>query len=160
QSSFYKGSIFNDSYGARKILGWLFTGKLFDNGRFPIITILFFVGVAVCCARARRDVRARALLGAFTFSLLLFFGRATWGRLIDVLPGMKDIQIHRFIAGVHLAGILLAGVGLAWIVRTAYWYVSQRTPAERARWLVPAAVAAFVLLLTPAWADVAHYDNR
>ena len=83
------------------------------------MTILALVGGGLCVARARRDVRARALLGAFALSLFLFFGRRTWGRLIDVLPGFGDIQIHRFIVGVHLAGILLAGVGLAWIVRAA-----------------------------------------
>src|SRR5436190_13930419 len=96
QSEFYKGSFFNDSYGAEKILGWLFTGRLFDNGHFPTVTIFFFAGVIVCLARARRDVRARALLGVFTLSLLLFFGRRTWGSLIDVLPGFHDVQIHRF----------------------------------------------------------------
>src|SRR5207247_2431615 len=39
QSEYYKGTYFNDSYGARKVLGWLFTGKLFDAGRFPIVTV-------------------------------------------------------------------------------------------------------------------------
>ena len=80
QSEYYKGSIFNDSYGAQKVLGWLFTGQLFDSERFPVVTLLFFAGVVVCAVRARRDLRARALLGAFALSLLLFFGRATLGR--------------------------------------------------------------------------------
>ena len=33
QTEFYKGTIFDDSYGARRILGWLFTGELFDHVR-------------------------------------------------------------------------------------------------------------------------------
>ena len=57
QSEFYKGTIFNDSYGAGKILGWLFGGSLFDEGRFPIISLLVAVGFVVCCMRARRDER-------------------------------------------------------------------------------------------------------
>ena len=105
----------NDSYGAGKVLGWLFTGGLFDHERFPIVTLLFFAGVVVCAVRARHDLRARALLGAFALSLLLFFGRPTLGPLLDLLPGFKDVQIHRFVMGVHLAGIMLAGVGLAWL---------------------------------------------
>ena len=36
-----------------------------------------------------------------------------------LLPGMGDIQMHRFVMGVDLAGILIAGVGLAWILRQA-----------------------------------------
>ena len=49
RSEYYQGSIFNNSYGAQKELGWLFNGKLFDQGRFPIVTLLFLGG-----ARARR----------------------------------------------------------------------------------------------------------
>jgi Gpi18-like mannosyltransferase len=159
QSAFYKGSVFNDSYGAGKVLRWLFTGKLFDNGRFPVVTLLVFVGIIVCAERVRRELRARALLGALTLSLFLFFGRATWGRLIDVLPGFHDIQIHRFVTGVHLAGILLAGVGLAWLLRTAY-SLSGRLVVRRAALLVPAAVAVCIAVLAPAWIERAKYDER
>jgi Gpi18-like mannosyltransferase len=161
QSEFYKGSIFNDSYGAEKVLGWLITGKLFDNGRFPIVTILFFVGVLVCLARVRRDVPARALLGAFTLSLLLFFGRRTWGSLLDIFPGLHDIQIHRFVVGVDLAGILLAGVGLGWLARTVFHAARSYVPG---RYAVVATGSAVVLLglagLEPAWSERASYDQR
>src|SRR5207253_2014687 len=101
---YYTGTIFNDSYGARKVLLWLFSGQLFDSGRLPVVSALVAAGIVVCIARWRHDLRARALLGAFTLSLFLFFGRPTWGRLLDLLPGMKDVQIHRFVMGVHLAG--------------------------------------------------------
>ncbi len=80
RSEFYTGSVYNDSYGAHKILAWLFTGDLFDSGRFPIVSLLFALGVGVCAVQARWDIRARALLGVFGFSLVLFFGRKTLGR--------------------------------------------------------------------------------
>jgi hypothetical protein len=161
RTEYYNGTIFNDSYGASKILGWLFTGQIFDGKRFPIITVLFFAGVIVCLGRARTDIRARALLGAFALSLLLFFGRRTWGGLIDVFPGFRDVQIHRFVMGVDLAGILLAGVGLGWLLRTAYSLGRRLVPGGYA---AAAAGAAPLLLcvgvLAPAWIDRVHYDDR
>ena len=165
QSEFYKGSIFNDSYGAGKVLGWLFTGKLFDAGRFPIVTIFFFVGVLVCLAGVRRDVRARALLGALALSLFLFFGRRTWGRLIDIFPGFNDVQIQRFILGVHLAGIMLAGVGLAWFGRLAFGAVAhlaagRLAPSRYGLVGSAAALVLIVLVLTPAWLERAQYDRN
>lgn len=161
QSEYYKRSIFNDSYGARKILGWLFTGELFDKGRFPVVTVLFFVGVLICVLRVRHDVRARALLGVFTLSLLLFFGRPTLGPVLDLLPGFSDIQIHRFIVGVDLAGILIAGVGLGWLLRAAS-RVAELLPTGRYA-LAAGSLAAIVLavgVLAPAWADRGAYDLR
>ena len=164
QSEFYKGSELSDSYGAGEVLGWLFTGGLFDHERFPVVTLLFFAGVVVCAVRARHDLRARALLGAFALSLLLFFGRPTLGPLLDLLPGFKDVQIHRFLMGVHLAGIMLAGVGLAWLLRTASRWAARVT-ADRvapSRFAVAAAAAsllACVAVLAPAWTDRADYDR-
>jgi Gpi18-like mannosyltransferase len=160
QSAFYKGSIFNDSYGAQKALRWLFSGELFDNGRFPVVTLLFYVGAILCISRARRDARARALLGAFSLFLLIFFGRATWGRLIDVLPGFHDIQGHRFVVGVDLAAILIAGVGLAWIVETAYEAARRFVPGRYAVLAGTGAVALGIGVLAPAWTERAGYDRR
>ena len=159
QSEYYKGTIFNDSYGARKVLGWLFTGKLFDAGRFPVVTVLFFVGVLICLVRARRDIRARALLGAFTLSLLLFFGRPTLGPVLDLLPGMRDVQVHRFIMGVHLAGILIAGVGLGGLIHTALAVAGRLAPDRRGLIAGVAAVALAVGVLAPAWTERASYDR-
>jgi Gpi18-like mannosyltransferase len=160
QSQYYQGSIFNDSYGARKVLRWLFTGGLFDDKRFPVLTILVFAGIVICGLRARRDVRARALLGAFVFSLLLFFGRATWGSLIDVLPGMGDVQIHRFVMGVHLAGILLAGVALGWLLQNAYTLAGRLAPRYSVAVAAVVPLALGVGLLTPAWKERMGYDRH
>jgi hypothetical protein len=165
QSQFYEGSELSDSYGAGQVLEWLFTGGLFDHERFPIVTLLFFVGVLVCALRARHDLRTRALLGAFALSLLLFFGRPTLGPLLDLLPGLQDVQIHRFVMGVHLSGIMLAGVGLAWLLRTVSRWAAALT-AERVapnRFAVVAAAAsllACVAVLAPAWTERGTYDRE
>jgi hypothetical protein len=159
QSEYYVGTIFNDSYGARQVLRWLFTGGMFDDKRFPVLTILVFGGIVVSAARARRDVRARALLGVFLLSLLLFFGRATWGSAIDVLPGMKDVQIHRFVIGVHLSGILLAGVFLGWLLSAVSSLAQRRVPRYAVAAAVVVPVALGVGLLAPAWNERMGYDR-
>lgn len=160
RSVYYEGTFFNDSYGAGKALGWLFTGRLFDDGRFPIVTLLFYAGVVLCITRVRRDPRARALLGAFALSLLLFFGRPALGPVLDLLPGFRDVQIHRFIMGVHLAGIFLAGVGLSWLVVMAYRVVSRRAPPRYALATGGAAMLLGIVLLAPALAERASYDRH
>jgi hypothetical protein len=160
RSVYYTGSIFNDSYGARKVLGWLVSGKLFDDGRFPVVTVLVFAGLVVCIARARADLRARALLGVFTLSLLLFFGRPTLGPVLDLLPGMRDVQIHRFVVGVHLAGILLAGVALGSVLRTASGLAGRYKPRYAAALGVAVPVLVSVGVLAPAWTERAGYDKH
>ena len=165
QSEFYKGSDLSDSYGAGQVLEWLFTGGLFDHERLPIVTLLVFVGVVVCGVRARDDVRARALLGAFALSLLLFFGRPTLGWLLDLLPGFKDVQVHRFVMGVHLAGIMLAGVGLAWLLRTASRWAARLTavrvePRRFAVVVAAASLLACIAVLAPAWIERVDYNRH
>jgi Gpi18-like mannosyltransferase len=160
RSEYYKGTFFNDSYGARKVLGWVFTGRLFDDGRFPVVTLLFYTGAVLCILRARKDPRARALLGAFALSLLLFFGRPTLGPVLDVLPGFGDVQIHRFVVGVHLAGIFLAGVGLAWFMGLAFRVLRSLAPQRHAAATAAAAVALGIGALAPAWIERAFYDRH
>ena len=38
------------------------------------------------------------------------------GGLIDLIPGMKDFHLSRFLVGVHIAGIFLAPIGFEWLV--------------------------------------------
>ena len=114
---YYKGTFYFDSYGASQVLGWLFTGQLYDSGRFPIVSLLVAVGLGVCVARIRVDTRARALVAVWALSLILYFGRSTLGPLLNLLPGGSDLPLHRYINGVHLAGLMLAGVGAMWLVR-------------------------------------------
>jgi hypothetical protein len=165
QTEFYRGTIFDDSYGAHKIVPWLFTGALFDHGRFPIFSLLVAVGFVVCVIRAQSSEPARALLGIWALSLFLFFGRATWGvrTIVNRLPGNGDLQMHRFMEGVDLAAILFVGIGLVAVARLAGFLLGRlialapRVPARAAIvWTVVA--VAVVGILTPAWSQVAHYD--
>lgn len=96
-----------DSYGAIPTLTRLFNGELFDFGRLPILTILIFLGLFSI------DHWPFSIL--FIFWLLMYFGRTTWGGLIDLVPGMADFHLSRFIVGLHIAGLFLAPIGVEWI---------------------------------------------
>ena len=151
QSDLRQGTWVFDSFGAKKVLAWLFTGQLFDGHHFPIITLLVGVGTVVCIARFRDDERARALLGLLVLSLLLFFGRPTLGPLLKLLPGSGDLLLHRYIMGVHLAGILLAGVGAAWLVPAVAALTRRVTPTVTPTLARSIPVVLAFGLLTPAW---------
>ncbi len=156
-SEFNQNTFWLNSWGAPKILGWLFTGQVFDAGRFPIVSLLVALGTVICVYRFRSDPRARALLGLMALSLVLFSGRPTFGLVLNLLPGSSDLLLHRYLMGVQLAGLMLAGIGLAWAGETALKLVKARRPRIR---LVPIAaglMGAAVLLTLPAWLDRAAY---
>lgn len=160
QSQYRHMTTLFDSFGARKVLAWLVTGQLFDAGRVPVISLLVAAGTVVCIARFRRDERARALLGVMLLSLLLFFGRPTLGPLLRLLPGSDDLLFHRYITGVHLAGILLAGVGGAWVGSRAIAIVLRLTP-NLAPALTTVTVAMLGLgILLPCWAERWAFDEN
>jgi hypothetical protein len=108
-------------YGARANLGWLFKGQLFDEHRTmfgvacPIITIFVFVGIIAAIVNWKRDYLGRALVVLFTAFFLISWGPTTWGPFISVIPGHQDIYFRRFQMSVSMAGILLAGYGIAWV---------------------------------------------
>ncbi|MBV8951044.1 MAG: hypothetical protein JOZ99_09230, partial [Actinobacteria bacterium] len=160
QTMYNRNTFWDDSYGARKILGWLFTGQLFDHGRFPVVTLLVGVGFAVCVVKFRRDERFRAIASVFVLSLVLFFGRATFGPLTKLLPGSDDLLMHRFISGVHLAGILLAGIGAAAIGRSLF-ALTGKVRVPELRMVAPVALPVlFVLVLLPAIMQIWSFDRQ
>ena len=57
------------------------------------------------------------MIVVFVACLLLSFGRATFGSLVDAIPGSADIFFRRFMMGIQLAALLLAGGGAAWCGR-------------------------------------------
>ena len=152
------GTFWSNSYGGRKVMGWLVTGELFDYRRWPVLTVLVGIGVLVCLSRWR-DERARMILAFTTIALLMFCGRGTIGPIVDhVLPGGKDLLLHRFIMGVHFGGIVLAGIGASFLAHTGYRHAVRRLSWARG---VPAIAVLLVLglvVLAPAWRERAHYD--
>jgi hypothetical protein len=151
-----------DSFGARRVLDWLFTGRLFDEGHtwFPIISVLAAVGVVVCVRRFRHDALSRAVLCFSGASLVLFFGRPTIGPLLDVVPSSGDLFLHRFLTGVHLGGVLLAGMGAATIVR-AVWTRRDQLQSLRTPALATALIAVVcVLAVAPAWKSSANFLSQ
>ncbi len=137
-----------DGYGWEWTLEKLVTGQLLDYGRFPGLTILAGLGLVVCGLRWR-DERYRLPLAFFLFWLLLYFGRPTWGVLLNLLPMSQDLQLHRLIAPVHLGALALVGAGLGWL-----W---ERVLAFRQRWPVAVAALVTVGLLVPVCVDRTAY---
>jgi len=155
-SEFFRGTIFNDSYGTRRVLTWLVRGQLFDHGRFPCISLLFAAGLIICIWKAPRDPRARGLLGVFALSLILFCGRHSLGPVLGWLPGSADVQFQRFEMGVDLAGILIAGVAVGTGVNALRDLFARRLPGRYAVLLGAAAISLLVGILEPAWSE--RYD--
>lgn len=151
-------TFWSDSYGPKKVMGWLFSGELFDYGRRPVLSILVAIGALVCLWRWR-DERPRAILAFTLTGLLMFCGRGTIGPIVDhVLPGGKELLLHRFIIGVHFGGIVLAGVGASFLAHAAYTHSVRNLSWVRA---VPAIAVLLVLglvVLAPAWRERAHYN--
>ena len=147
-------TVFFRSLGARTILANLVHGRVYDANRLPVITILVAIGLALSVVRWRRDVRLRALAIGWLGSLLLYFGPATFGPIYNVIPGHDVLLFHRFIAGVHLFGLLLAAVAAAEVVHALH------RAALRAWPLVPAWRPSGALALVAAVALIPAVQER
>ncbi len=106
-----------NGYGARQVMTWLVDGEVFDNGRPAIVTSLAAVGTLVALWRWRREAVGRALVVMGVFSMLLCWGRTTWGPLMNLVPGGHDVFFRRFMFGLQLAGIFVAGIAVSGVAR-------------------------------------------
>jgi hypothetical protein len=149
-----------NGYGARLVLGWLVSGQLLDHGRLPVVTVFAALGFGLAWLAWSSDADARALLAAFAVCLLLAFGRTTFGSLMEAIPGSADLFFRRFMMGVQLAALLLAGRGAAWLVTGCVRLLEGRV----SRWppgLSPAAIlVAAIAVLAPAWLQLGAYDRH
>ena len=137
-----------DSFGHSAVLRGLAKGYVFDFGRFPSLTILTAFGFVICLFRWREE-RYVIPVAIFLVWLLLFFGRSTWGALINLLPMSRDLHMIRFMAMVHLGGIYLMAVALAAPWR---WAVSRSNV-----WYLGAVLTLTLLLLLPVYAERRSY---
>ncbi len=136
-----------DSFGAREVLTWLVNGDMLDWGRLPVLTLLLALGVAAAVFTRTRP--ARLALALFFVWVALYFGRPTWGSLVDVLPMHEGLPFHRLVGAVHLAAILLIGLGGEWVWR-------QLAPLGE-RWRAVTAGLVVLALLFPALRERERY---
>jgi hypothetical protein len=132
----------SDSFGAGRVLEWLVTGQLLDNGRLPVLSLLVLGGLVVLwlrhlSPRGMEFAGRFALCGAALF-LLLFFGRPFWGPALWIAGVTGDLPLHRVLGGAQIFLVVLAAIGLA-----AIWGELSR------RLHVAAAVAATLVLFYP-----------
>jgi hypothetical protein len=169
QNEVLRGTPLANGYGAGRVLRWLCSGQLLDHGRLPVVTLFAALGLILAVRGWRRDTDARALLVVLIACLLLSFGRATFGDLVDVIPGSGDIFFRRFAMGVQLAALMLAGLGAAWAAQTI-WRGARTAALRRGLGRVHAltgrsstaaltGLAAAVLVLAPAWLELGRYDS-
>jgi len=83
--------------------------------------------------------------------LVLFFGRGALGPLASLLPLQETLLFHRFIGGVHIAAIMLIGVGGS--------AVFGLLRAERSHARTALAAAAIAILLVPAIKERLDFEN-
>ena len=140
-----------DSHGAVVVLTRLFTGSLLDDQRLPVLTCLTLAGLFLCARRwLQRGSAVHGWIGCgFLMWLLLYFGRATWGPLADLLPMSHGLHMERLSSGVHVFAIWLAAIALSALWR---WSLSFAAPAIRG-----ACVALGLLLLVPIAAERVRY---
>ena len=148
-----------DGYGARQVLDWLFTGQLLDAGRLPAITVCAALGLALAWLAWSADADGRALLAALAVCLLFAFGRTTFGSLVDVIPGGADLFFRRFMMGVQLAALLLAGRGAVSLAAGCVRLFEARVPRWPAILSAAAVLVAAVAVLAPAWLQLDAYDR-
>jgi hypothetical protein len=132
----------SDSFGAPRVLEWLVTGQLLDNGRFPVFSLLVVVGLIVLWLRFFKP-RGIDFAGKFASSgaalwILFFFGRPFWGPALWLFAATPDLPLHRVLGAAQVFLVVLASIGLA-----AIWSELSR------RLRVAAAVAASLALFYP-----------
>jgi hypothetical protein len=149
-----------DGYGVRQVIDWLVTGQLLDHGRLPVLTVLAALGFGLAWLAWSADVDGRALLVALAVGLLLASGRTTFGSLVDPIPGSADLFFRRFMMGVQLAALLLAGRGAAWLAARGMRLLTTHVPRRSPGLFAAAGLVATVAVLAPAWLQLGAYDRQ
>ena len=128
------------SVGALAVLKGLFCGDVLDGGVPGPWTLALLATVALTLWQVARrvdvDRRLVALGAAIVASLLLLFGRETWGDWVDSVPMFGRFMDKRYLLGVQLLAPWFVGLGCWQLALLGY----RRTPRYAA------AVAAALLL--------------
>src|SRR6185503_12932151 len=93
----------------------------------------------------------------FVLWLLLWFGRPTWGALLDLMPLSQNFYFHRLGSGVHLAAIYLMGIGLAAAVGLVRSFGRRLALPGAPSIFLAGSLGAIALLLLPAYRERQEY---
>ena len=148
--------VYYSSYPASTILKWLVTGDLFDYGRLPCITLLFFISLIIIVKnRLWCDEKYRLLLVLTFFWLLIYFGPATYGSIIETLmPFGHSMYFNRFIAGFQFGAVMIIGAGLPLV----WEYIKELTKNFRFSSKLPVIIGIiFMIVLIPVFLERIHY---
>jgi hypothetical protein len=155
-----QGSGLVNGYGAHRVLAWLVSGQLLDDGRLPVVTVLAAVGLGLAWLAWSSNPDGRALLVALGVCLLFAFGRTTFGSLVNVIPGSADLFFRRFTMGVQLAALLLAGRGAAGLAAGCVRLLEARVLRWPPSLSLVAVLVGAVAVLAPAWLQLGSYDRQ
>ena len=134
-----------DGYPALELTRLAVTGALFDDGRLPWMTALVAIGIGLAWRRRARTLERFTLL-LLALTIALFLGRTTWGALYSFIPLHSELEVIRYLNGIHFCGLLLAAPAAAFLLRRiAAWSASRPGPTWLARRHTTAALFAVVL---------------
>lgn len=102
-------------------LSQLQEGNLFDDGRLPIVTSLVVVGFAFAVFGRGTPWGGRAAAGSLLLWVSLLCGYEAWGWLFEGTPLLGTMHMHRFVVGVQLWGLLLAGYGAERVLSLSHY---------------------------------------
>ena len=118
-----------DAFGIANTLEYLFTGRLLDGNRLPVLSLAALAGVVIVirgwlgptAKLAAGVAAARFVLCGAALWILLLFGRSFWGSALWLLGISPDMQLHRVAAGAQVFLILLGAIGFseAWRMMAA-----------------------------------------
>ncbi len=125
----YFGNITFDSdfkeygYGIIETLHFLVTGQLLDYSfsfsRIPVLTLLFFWGVALSFFwkefRHKYPTLPLFLLFSFVWSIICIAGNTSF-HFLSLLPVLSSVQTFRFITLFHFVSLFYIGISIFWIV--------------------------------------------
>ena len=130
------------------------TGEIFDHGRkFSLITLLVIGGIATTClCRPHSGMHHRQhlhvwILVSFLMTSVLLLGRTTFGFLYELIPFHSELEIIRYINGVHFFGLLLAAIAGARFLLYICSFVSRLSTFKQIL-KVDHALFAFILAIS------------
>ncbi len=130
-----------DSWGAHGILMALVSGRFFDEGRLPVMTLAFAGSSMFALYRWNRPMPRRLLVLTAVW-LAIFFGRTTWGYFMLALGLPRTFHISRFESVFELFAVLLTAWALAKAV-AAGWRIGFAGRLATAVTLAAVAVVIF-----------------